>query len=89
MFLLCYVGCSFTCLTLAPGVQVHCREGKNLVSMDWNGKSDPYLVVKLGPYSSKSSIKYKTLSPSWSESFFLYYHPDIVGVMTALEVECW
>ncbi|XP_055882633.1 multiple C2 and transmembrane domain-containing protein 1-like isoform X5 [Biomphalaria glabrata] len=46
-------------------------EGSNLVAMDDNGLSDPYVKFKLGTEKYRSKVKSKTLNPSWLEQFDL------------------
>lgn len=45
--------------------------GRNLVSRDENGLSDPFLVITLFDLKVKTQIIRKTLNPEWNETFTL------------------
>ncbi|EGG13902.1 hypothetical protein DFA_11663 [Cavenderia fasciculata] len=68
-------------------------EGIDLISMDLNGKSDPYvkihvprLVEDKDEKQLKTSTKYETLTPKWNESF----HVEVERVEDDLVVlEVW
>ncbi|XP_060062744.1 multiple C2 and transmembrane domain-containing protein 1-like [Ylistrum balloti] len=51
-------------------------EGRNLVPMDNNGYSDPYVKFRLGAEKYKSKFKTKTLNPTWLEQFDLRMYDD-------------
>ena len=38
-------------------------EGRDLVAMDRNGLSDPYVVIDIGEHKKRRKIIYKTLDP--------------------------
>ena len=51
-------------------VKLHSASG--LKSKDMNGKSDPYVIFKFGTEAEvRSSVKGKTLTPQWEESFVI------------------
>ncbi|XP_055940978.1 multiple C2 and transmembrane domain-containing protein 1-like isoform X4 [Argiope bruennichi] len=51
-------------------------EGKNLLAMDENGTSDPYVKFSLGNERYKSKVMFKTLDPQWLEQFNLHMYTD-------------
>ncbi|XP_062595963.1 multiple C2 and transmembrane domain-containing protein 1-like isoform X2 [Saccostrea cucullata] len=51
-------------------------EGHNLMAMDDNGLSDPYVKFRLGQEKYKSKHKLKTLNPRWLEQFSLRIFDD-------------
>eukprot|EP01080_Neovahlkampfia_damariscottae_P001743 gene1743-512_t len=56
-------------------------EAKDLPKMDFFGKSDPYVNVKVAGQMKKTKIIKRTLNPHWDESFdfeFNNLHEDII-----------
>jgi len=47
---------------------VHLQRGKNLISADINGLSDPYVSFRLGDVTVKSRVVEKSLNPLWNET---------------------
>ncbi|XP_023248407.1 multiple C2 and transmembrane domain-containing protein [Copidosoma floridanum] len=63
-------------------------EAKNLLPMDIDGLSDPYVKFRLGSEKYKSKVANKTLSPVWLEQFDLHLYEDpYLG--QELEVTVW
>ncbi|XP_077214819.1 C2 and GRAM domain-containing protein At1g03370-like [Tasmannia lanceolata] len=48
---------------------VHVIEARNLLAMDLNGSSDPYVKIQLGKYRFRTKVVKKSLNPSWDEKF--------------------
>ncbi|XP_059487628.1 multiple C2 and transmembrane domain-containing protein isoform X3 [Neocloeon triangulifer] len=61
-------------------------EGKNLLPMDIDGLSDPYVKFRLGSEKYKSKVIYKSLSPTWLEQFDLHLYDD---QSQELEITVW
>ncbi|XP_012937160.2 rasGAP-activating-like protein 1 isoform X2 [Aplysia californica] len=48
-------------------------EAKELLAKDFNGKSDPYCVIKVdNVVTARTATVYKTLDPLWGEEFILH-----------------
>ncbi|KAG7189851.1 hypothetical protein KM043_017504 [Ampulex compressa] len=63
-------------------------EAKNLLPMDIDGLSDPYVKFRLGTEKYKSKVINKTLNPVWLEQFDLHLYEDpYLG--QELEVTVW
>ncbi|XP_054012595.1 multiple C2 and transmembrane domain-containing protein isoform X2 [Hylaeus anthracinus] len=63
-------------------------EAKNLLPMDIDGLSDPYVKFRLGTEKYKSKVVHKTLNPIWLEQFDLHLYEDpYLG--QELEVTVW
>ncbi|XP_077237557.1 C2 and GRAM domain-containing protein At1g03370-like [Tasmannia lanceolata] len=48
---------------------VHVIEARNLLAMDFNGSSDPYVKIQLGKYRFRTKVVKKCLNPLWDEEF--------------------
>jgi C2 domain len=53
-------------------VRVIILRGRNLVPQDSNGFSDPYVKVRLGRQTRKTSVAEKTLNPMWPSTSLLF-----------------
>ncbi|XP_035524482.1 multiple C2 and transmembrane domain-containing protein 1 isoform X1 [Morone saxatilis] len=67
-------------------VSIALIEGRNLIPMDPNGLSDPYVKFRLGPQKYRSKTVPKTLNPQWREQFDLHLYEETGGV---LEITVW
>ncbi|XP_040914799.1 multiple C2 and transmembrane domain-containing protein 1 isoform X1 [Toxotes jaculatrix] len=67
-------------------VSIALIEGRNLMPMDPNGLSDPYVKFRLGHQKYRSKTVPKTLSPQWREQFDLHLYEETGG---ELEITVW
>jgi phosphatidylserine decarboxylase len=57
-------------------LKVEVFEARDLLPKDFNGKSDPYVVVKLGRQRHQTSVIPKTLNPNWGGLIFEFEVDD-------------
>eukprot|EP00670_Eutreptiella_braarudii_P003906 CAMPEP_0174301948 /NCGR_PEP_ID=MMETSP0809-20121228/59347_1 /TAXON_ID=73025 ORGANISM="Eutreptiella gymnastica-like, Strain CCMP1594" /NCGR_SAMPLE_ID=MMETSP0809 /ASSEMBLY_ACC=CAM_ASM_000658 /LENGTH=1066 /DNA_ID=CAMNT_0015407787 /DNA_START=39 /DNA_END=3239 /DNA_ORIENTATION=+ len=67
------------------GLYVNILKGIDLLAMDDNGLSDPYVQVRLGPECRNSMIIEKTLNPEWNQRFIFPYDDD----RSVLSIDVW
>ncbi|CAL8322773.1 unnamed protein product [Lota lota] len=67
-------------------VSIALIEGRDLIPMDPNGLSDPYVKFRLGSQKYRSKTIPKTLSPQWREQFDLHLYEETGEV---LEISVW
>jgi len=67
-------------------LKVEVFEARDLLSKDLNGKSDPYVVLKLGRQKHQTSVIPKTLNPNWGGLIFEF---EVVDPTDFLYVSVW
>ncbi|XP_071503823.1 multiple C2 and transmembrane domain-containing protein 1-like [Diadema antillarum] len=67
-------------------VTITLLEGRNMIPMDDNGFSDPYVKFKLGGEKWKSRVESKTLNPKWMERFDLRMYEE---QSSTLDISVW
>ncbi|XP_062409675.1 multiple C2 and transmembrane domain-containing protein 1 isoform X2 [Sardina pilchardus] len=67
-------------------VSISLIEGRNLIPMDQNGLSDPYVKFRLGHQKYRSKTMPKTLCPQWREQFDLHLYEEETYL---LEIAVW
>eukprot|EP00002_Diphylleia_rotans_P017881 TRINITY_DN346_c0_g1_i6.p1 TRINITY_DN346_c0_g1~~TRINITY_DN346_c0_g1_i6.p1 ORF type:complete len:885 (-),score=181.91 TRINITY_DN346_c0_g1_i6:446-3100(-) len=65
-------------------------QGRALPTADLNGFSDPYCVIRCGPFSKKTSVKEMTLYPAWYEVLNMEVElPDPLTLAPNLSILCY
>eukprot|EP00004_Rigifila_ramosa_P007385 TRINITY_DN1834_c0_g1_i1.p1 TRINITY_DN1834_c0_g1~~TRINITY_DN1834_c0_g1_i1.p1 ORF type:complete len:1243 (+),score=284.44 TRINITY_DN1834_c0_g1_i1:4-3732(+) len=58
---------------MAARLHIDVLEARDLMALDDNGFSDPYVVLKLGERRERSSVVHMSLNPTWNEHFTFDY----------------
>lgn len=68
-------------------LKIHLIEGQNLVAMDKNGTSDPYVKFKMGGrLLHKSKTLHRDLNPVWDETFTVPIEDPFVPIIIKVKV---
>eukprot|EP01080_Neovahlkampfia_damariscottae_P007112 gene7112-11275_t len=73
----------------SPYLGITIIEGANLIPINKNGYSDPYVIIKSGSNKIKSKTLTKTLNPQWNQELRINVHPFEIKDDGHLEIECW
>jgi hypothetical protein len=73
-------------ITFTPMMKVLAVEGRDLIAVDKNGKSDPYLEMALDKHTHTTGVKNDTLAPVWNQSFEFYVTGDVSTAVLKLHV---
>ncbi|KAJ3221612.1 hypothetical protein HK099_003308 [Clydaea vesicula] len=65
------------------------HEARNLLAADRNGFSDPYVIIKVGPLSSKTNVIHKTLNPCWEYEAEFLITPVMIHADFEILFTCW
>ena len=56
-------------LMVGSFLTVHVVEARDLIPMDMDGTSDPYVILRIEDQQIETTFKKSTLNPVWNESF--------------------
>lgn len=63
--------------------------GEDMLARDRNGRSDPYVKLRLGRQKRKSSTRYNTVQPVWEEEFEFIVGEEQLLANQAIQVDVW
>lgn len=56
-------------LMIGSFLTVHVVEARDLLPMDMDGTSDPYVILRIEDQQIETQFRKSTLNPVWNESF--------------------